>query len=35
MTDAVLLVEDDTKLAEMVASYLGGNGFDVTLAASG
>ena len=35
MADAVLLVEDDTKLAEMVASYLGGNGFNVTLAASG
>lgn len=35
MADAILLVEDDTKLAEMVASYLGGNGFDVTLAASG
>ncbi|ABD54931.1 response regulator [Jannaschia sp. CCS1] len=30
MTDAILLVEDDTRLAEMVASYLGGNGFDVS-----
>lgn len=35
MTDAVLLVEDDTRLAEMVASYLGANGFGVTTAKTG
>lgn len=35
MTDSILLVEDDTRLAEMVASYLGGNGFDVTTAQTG
>lgn len=30
-----MLVEDDARLAEMIASYLGGNGFDVTLADTG
>jgi len=35
MADAVLLVEDDTRLAEMVASYLGGNGFTVTSVETG
>ncbi len=35
MTETILLVEDDTRLAEMVASYLGGNGFDVTVVETG
>jgi len=35
MTEPVLLVEDDARLAEMVASYLGGSGFDVTVVSSG
>ncbi len=35
MTDYILLVEDDNRLAEMVKDYLGENGFDVTIAANG
>jgi two-component system phosphate regulon response regulator OmpR len=35
VTDRILLIEDDSRLAEMVATYLGGAGFHVTVAASG
>ncbi|NVO17152.1 MAG: response regulator transcription factor [Rhodoplanes sp.] len=35
MTDHILLIEDDARLAEMVKSYLGQAGFDVTVAATG
>ena len=35
MTEYILLVEDDNRLAEMVADYLGENGFDVTIAGNG
>lgn len=35
MTDYVLLVEDDARLAGMVADYLGGFDFDVTIAGTG
>jgi DNA-binding response OmpR family regulator len=35
MTDRVLLIEDDPRLAEMLASYLGGAGFRVTVARNG
>ncbi len=35
MTDYILLIEDDNRLAEMVKDYLGENGFDVTIAANG
>ncbi|MGZ3409968.1 MAG: response regulator [Xanthobacteraceae bacterium] len=35
MTTRVLLIEDDPILAEMVKSYLGGAGFDVTIAPTG
>ena len=35
MTDYVLLIEDDARLAEMVAEYLDQNGFDVTIAPNG
>lgn len=35
MTDAVLLIEDDNRLAEMVRDYLGESGFDVTIAGTG
>lgn len=35
MTDRILLIEDDTRLAEMVRDYLDGAGFRVTRAASG
>lgn len=35
MTDYILLVEDDNRLAEMVKDYLGENGFDVTIAPNG
>jgi DNA-binding response OmpR family regulator len=35
VTDRILLIEDDTRLAEMVRDYLGGAGFRVTRAASG
>ena len=35
MATRILLVEDDPVLAEMVKSYLGGAGFDVTIAPTG
>ena len=35
MSERVLLVEDDTRLAEMVSEYLGGAGFDISRVASG
>ena len=35
MSDRILLVEDDERLAGMVSDYLGGNGFDVTIAGTG
>ncbi|NKB52886.1 MAG: response regulator [Rhizobiaceae bacterium] len=35
MSDTILLVEDDTRLAGMVSDYLGENGFDVTHAGTG
>lgn len=35
MTDRILLIEDDTRLAEMVRDYLDGAGFRVTRAANG
>ncbi|HEY7549308.1 MAG TPA: response regulator transcription factor [Hyphomicrobiaceae bacterium] len=35
MTDRILLIEDDARLAEMVRDYLGGAGFRVARAASG
>lgn len=35
MTDRILLVEDDGRLAEMVKNYLGDAGFRVTIAGSG
>ena len=35
MPDTLLLVEDNARLAEMVASYLTLNGFSVTVAATG
>jgi two-component system phosphate regulon response regulator OmpR len=35
VTDRILLIEDDPRLAEMVKSYLGGAGFAVTIAAKG
>jgi DNA-binding response OmpR family regulator len=35
VTDRILLIEDDRRLAEMVASYLGEFGFSVTAAHSG
>jgi two-component system, OmpR family, phosphate regulon response regulator OmpR len=35
MTEHILLIEDDRRLAEMVTSYLGGFGFSVTAAHSG
>ena len=35
MTDYILIIEDDNRLAEMVSDYLGGNGFDVTIAGTG
>lgn len=35
MTDYVLLIEDDSRLAQMVADYLGENSFDVTIAGTG
>ena len=35
MTDQILLIEDDLRLAEMVKSYLGEAGFSVTVAANG
>ena len=35
MTDRILLIEDDTRLAEMVRDYLGGAGFRITRAENG
>ena len=35
MTDRILLIEDDTRLAEMVRDYLDGAGFRVTRAPTG
>lgn len=35
MTDSVMLVEDDARLAEMIASYLGGHGIDIAVAPTG
>ena len=35
MVTRILLIEDDPVLAEMVKSYLGGAGFDVTIAPTG
>lgn len=35
MSDKLLLVEDDTKLAEMVSDYLGGFSFDVSIVGNG
>jgi DNA-binding response OmpR family regulator len=35
MTDRILLIEDDARLAEMVKNYLGGAGFHVTVAPKG
>lgn len=35
MTDRILLIEDDQRLAEMVKNYLGAAGFSVTIAARG
>jgi DNA-binding response OmpR family regulator len=35
MAQPILMIEDDRRLAKMVAAYLGGNGFDVAVAASG
>ena len=35
MTDRILLIEDDPRLAEMVKNYLGGAGFAVTIAGKG
>src|SRR3954462_2681319 len=35
MAQPILMIEDDRRLAEMVATYLGGNGFDVAVAGSG
>jgi two-component system, OmpR family, phosphate regulon response regulator OmpR len=35
LTDRILLIEDDNRLAEMVKNYLGGFGFSVTAAGSG
>ena len=35
VTGRILLIEDDHRLAEMVKSYLGQAGFQVTIAARG
>jgi DNA-binding response OmpR family regulator len=35
MIDRILLIEDDSRLAEMVSNYLGGAGFHVTVAPNG
>ncbi|MEM1039258.1 MAG: response regulator transcription factor [Pseudomonadota bacterium] len=35
MNDRVLLIEDDARLAEMVSDYLGGFGFNMTVAGTG
>ena len=35
MTDRILLIEDDRRLAEMIANYLGEAGFQTAIAPSG
>lgn len=35
MTDRILLIEDDARLAEMVKNYLGESGFSITIAPTG
>jgi two-component system phosphate regulon response regulator OmpR len=35
MTEQMLLIEDDARLAGMVRDYLGGSGFEVTIAGTG
>ena len=35
MTDRILLIEDDARLADMVKNYLGGSGFSITIAPTG
>jgi DNA-binding response OmpR family regulator len=35
MAQTLLMIEDDRRLGEMVAAYLGGNGFEIVLAGSG
>jgi len=35
VSDRILLIEDDRRLAEMIKNYLGGAGFDVTVAPKG
>jgi DNA-binding response OmpR family regulator len=35
LAESILMIEDDRRLAEMVATYLGGNGFAVAVAGSG
>jgi len=35
MTERILLIEDDSRLAEMVSEYLGESGFHVSIAAGG
>ncbi len=35
MTDRILLIEDNQKLAEMIKAYLGDSGLDVTIAENG
>jgi CheY-like chemotaxis protein len=35
VTDRILLIEDDARLAEMVQNYLGESGFSVTIAPTG
>ncbi len=35
MTEQMLLIEDDVRLAGMVKDYLGESGFDVTIAGTG
>jgi DNA-binding response OmpR family regulator len=35
VTDRILLIEDDSRLAEMVKNYLGESGFSVTIAPTG
>jgi DNA-binding response OmpR family regulator len=35
VTDRILLIEDDARLAEMVKNYLGGSGFSITIASTG
>ena len=35
MSERILLIEDDPRLAEMVKNYLGESGFSVTIAPTG